>query len=307
MSQLTAQTAHVVVYKKPKKDWSLLPFGIIFSLFVTLFSYVPLAGWYLAFIDYKLGANIFACKFIGLENFQAIFSSSAFSRALTNTLIFSAVKYACLFFPPIFAVLLNEIKNLHFKKVVQTLTTLPHFISWVIIYGFVYALFSSEGPVNSFLALFGKTQNILIDKNAVYAFQSILSLWKGLGWSSIIYMAAIAGIDQELYEAAAVDGAGYFRRAMHITVPGILPTLLVLLLLGVAEIMNNGMDQYYVFQNSATMKKLESLEIYTYNRGLKYQDFSYATAVSVFKTVVSVTLLFGTNFLAKKVRGNSIV
>jgi putative aldouronate transport system permease protein len=296
-----------ITWRKPKKDWRLLIFGIAFSVFVTMFHYIPLAGWYLSFVDYRLGTPIFENPFVGLDNFRAIFGSTAFTRALTNTLIFSAAKYMFLFLPPVFAILLNEISNRRFKKLVQTVTTLPHFISWVIIYGFVYALLSTEGPVNAFLGLFGSEQKLLIERDSVYVLQSILSLWKTLGWNSIIYMAAITGIDQQLYEAAAIDGAGYFKKALHVTVPGILPTLMVLLLLGVADILSNGIDQYYVFQNSAIYNKLETLEMYTYNRGLKHSDYSYATAVSMFKTVVSVSLLFITNWIAKKIRGNTIV
>lgn len=297
----------VITETKPKKEWVLL-FGLVpLMLYIILMQYVPLFGWYFSFIEYKIGLPIFECKFVGLDNFRGLFATKAFSRALTNTLIFSAYKYAMLFLPPIFAILLNEIGHTGYKKVVQTFTTLPHFISWVIIYGLCYALFSSDGLVNQVLALFGKSQSLLTDKKSVYLFQSILYLWKVLGWNSIIYIAAITGIDQELYEAAAIDGAGYFKRALHITLPGILPTLFVLLLLGVADLISNGMDQYYVFTNSVVQNNLETLEMYTYRMGMKQMDYSYATAVGIFKSVISITLLFVTNWLAKKVRGNSIV
>ena len=276
-------------------------------IYILLFSYVPLFGWYYAFIEYKIGKSIFDCAFVGFDNFRILFSSAAFGRAMTNTLIYSGIKYAMLFLPPAFAILLNEIQHPGYKKFVQTLTTLPHFISWVIVYALAYALLSSDGPVNMFLAKFGTSQKLLMDKKAVYSFQSILYLWKCIGWDSIIYIAAITGIDQELYEAASIDGAGHFKKAIHITLPGIMPTLFVLLLLGIANIIGNGMDQYFVFQNSITYNKLETLEMYTYKQGVKLMDYSYSTAVGIFKSLVSVTLLFCTNFLAKKVRGNSIV
>ena len=293
--------------KKQKKEWGLLFLLLPILVLVFLFKYVPLFGWYYSLIEYKVGRSIFDCKFVGLNNFVSLFQTKAFSRALTNTLIYAGIKYVMLLLPPLFAILLNEIGRKSFKKVVQTFTTLPHFISWVIIYSLCYALFSSEGPVNAVLAHFGKSQKLLTDKKAVYAFQSILYLWKVLGWNSIIYIAAITGIDQQLYEAAAIDGAGYFKQAIHITLPGILPTMFVLLLLGIADLINNGMDQYFVFQNTVTYTKLETLELYTYKQGLQLMDYSYATAVGIFKSVVSVTLLFVTNFFAKKVRGNSIV
>lgn len=305
---MTAAKPPVVINKKkPKKEWGLLFLLLPILVLVFLFKYVPLFGWYFSLIEYKVGKSIFDCKFVGLNNFVSLFQTKAFSRALSNTMIYALIKYVMLLLPPLFAILLNEIGRKSFKKVVQTFTTLPHFISWVIIYSLCYALFSSEGPVNAVLAHFGKSQKLLTDKKAVYAFQSILYLWKVLGWNSIIYIAAITGIDQQLYEAAAIDGAGYFKQAIHITLPGILPTMFVLLLLGVADLINNGMDQYFVFQNTVTYSKLETLELYTYKQGLQLMDYSYATAVGIFKSVVSVTLLFVTNFFAKKVRGNSIV
>jgi ABC-type polysaccharide transport system permease subunit len=227
---------------------------------------------------------------------------------LTNAFIFSAIKYALLFVPPIFAILFNEIPTVRYRKIVQTMTTLPHFISWVIVYGLVYALFSTEGVVNKALVTFGlPTQKVMTDRNAVYTFQSVLYLWKVLGWNSIIYVAAIAGIDPQLYEAASIDGAGHFKRALPITLPGILPTMLVLLLLGVANIISNGMDQYYLFQNPMNYNKIETLELYTYKQGMKLMDYSYASAVDIMKSVVSLTLLFVTNAIAKKIRGSAIV
>jgi ABC-type polysaccharide transport system permease subunit len=157
------------------------------------------------------------------------------------------------------------------------------------------------------LAVVGGEQALLTDRKNVYLFQSCLNLWKGLGWDSIVYVAAIAGIDQQLYEAASIDGAGHFKRALHITLPGIMPTMVVLLLLGVANIISNGMDQYFLFQNSIIYNKIETLELYTYKQGIKLMDYSYASAVDIMKSVVSITLLFVTNYFAKKVRGNSIV
>lgn len=293
--------------KKKKKRWDLFFLILPLMILVIAFCYVPLAGWYFAFIEYEVGAPILECDFVGMSNFVQLFKTKAFIRAFKNTLIFSSLKNAMLICPAIFAILFNEISNARFRKLVQTASTLPYFISWVIVYGFVYALFSTEGPINRFLAFFGMSQSLLIDKDAVYAFQSLLYLWKVLGWNSIIYVAAIAGIDQQLYEAAAIDGAGHFRRAWHITVPGILPTFVVLMLMATADFVNNGMDQYYVFQNAMVYNKIESLELYTYKQGLKLMDYSYATAVGIFKSVVCIVLLFGTNALAKKVRGESII
>lgn len=292
---------------KPKKNWTL--FFLILPLMILLlaFSYVPLAGWYLAFIEYKVGMPILECEFVGFKYFQLLFGNKAFIRAFTNTMIFSTAKIVMLILPAIFAILFNEIRHNGFRKLVQTSSTLPYFISWIIIYGLSYAMFTSDGPVNKLLAYFGTSQKWMSDKDAVYVFHSLLYLWKMLGWNSIIYVAAIAGIDQQLYEAAAIDGAGHLRRALHVTVPGILPTFIVLMLLGVADFVNNGMDQYYVFQNAIVYNKIETIELYTYKQGLKLMDYSYATAVGMFKSVICITLLFTTNTLAKKIRGESII
>ena len=293
---------------RKRKNWTLFFMALPLMVFVFAMKYVPLLGWYFSLIEYKVGKPIMDCTFVGLDNFRAMFKNPAFFRALTNTFIFSGIKYALLFVPPIFAILFNEIPNLRYRKVVQTMTTLPHFISWVIVYGLAYALFSTEGVVNkALLALGMRTQSVMTDRNSVYLFQSVLYLWKVLGWNSIIYVAAIAGIDPQLYEAASIDGAGHFKRALHITLPGILPTMLVLLLLGVANIISNGMDQYYLFQNPMNYNKIETLELYTYKQGMKLMDYSYASAVDIMKSLVSLTLLFTTNAIAKKVRGNSIV
>ncbi len=292
---------------KKRKRWDLFFLALPFMILVLLFAYIPLAGWYFAFIEYRVGKPILECTFVGFDNFVRLFQTGAFIRALKNTVIYSSAKYIMLICPMIFAILFNEIQNTRFRKVVQTMTTLPHFISWVIVYGLVYALFTTEGPVNQLLAMFGTKQNLLMDRDATYIFQSLLYLWKVLGWNSIIYVAAIAGIDQQLYEAATIDGAGHFRCALHVTLPGILPTFVVLMLLGVADFVNNGLDQYYVFQNAFTYNNLETLEMYTYKQGMKLMDYSYATAVGILKSGVSITLLFVTNAFAKKVRGNAIV
>ncbi len=299
--------AGVPKYQKKRKRWSLFFLALPLMLVVLAFKYVPLMGWYFALIDYRVGYPIFKCDFIGLDNFRRLFATPAFVRALGNTLIFSSAKYVLLFLPPLFAILFNEIRHPMYRKVVQTMSTLPHFISWVIVYSLVNALFTTEGPINRLLGLFGMSQQLMTDKDAVYVFQTFIYLWKILGWNSIVYVAAIAGIDQQLYEAASIDGAGHLQRAIHITIPGLLPTMLVMLLLGVADFFSNGMDQYYVFHNAVIYRKIETLELFTYKQGMQLMDYSYATAVGILQSVVSILLLFVTNTFAKKVRGNTIV
>lgn len=293
--------------KKKRKKWSLFFMVLPFMAFIIAFRYAPLFGWYLAFIDYSVGKPILQHEFIGLKNFSMLLTNRSFSRALYNTLIYSSIKYVLLFTPPIFAILFHEIDSVFFRKLVQTASTLPHFISWIIVYGLVYAMFTTDGPVNAVLGIFGQSQKLLSDKHKVYVFLCAIWLWKVLGWNSIIYVAAIAGIDQELYDAARIDGAGRLGCALHVTLPGIMPTMIVLLLLGVAEFFTNSRDQVLVFENAYNTKNVLTLELYTYKQGLQNMDYSYATAIGILQSIVSITLLFVTNWIAKRVRGTSIV
>lgn len=289
---------------KKKKAWHLFWLAMPLMAFVILFQYVPLFGWILSVFEYKPGTPLFKCEFVGLKYFQLIFTGKDMARALTNTLVFSTIKLVLLVCPMIFAILLNEIRSNRYRKCVQTLTTLPYFISWIIVYSLSFSLFSNEGLITNML---GMRKSLLINEDAVYAFQSSLGIWKNLGWDAIIYIAAIAGIPQELYEAAAVDGAGRFRMAIYITVPELMNTFIVLLLMFVGNFINSGMDQYYAFSNNLVIDKIETIELYTYRLGLQQMDYSYSTAIGIFKSVISVILLFGTNTLAKKVRGENIV
>jgi putative aldouronate transport system permease protein len=292
----------------PRRGWNLFFLALPFMVVVVLFRYVPLAGWILSFYEFRAGTPLFKNQFVGLKYFKLLLASRDFYRVLKNTAIFSFLNYLLLPLPMIFAILFNEIPFRKFRRIAQTLTTLPHFISWIIVYSLAFALFSNEGIVNRLLGLFGfPGQNLLTSSEAVYIFQTGILQWKTLGWSAIIYIAAITGIDQELYEAARVDGAGRFRCVWHITVPGLMPTFIVLALLAIANFVNSGLDQYFVFNNAFVAQNIEVLELYTYRVGMQVFDYSYATAVGIFKSVISIGLLFITNYLAKKFRGESII
>ncbi len=296
---------------KWKKERVILTlFAVPFVIFVFAFSYVPLFGWVLAFLQYKPGLKIWNCDFIGLSNFKLIFEDWRMSAVIKNTLAMSFLGILCSPLPAVFAIFLSELKAVRFSKIVQTITTIPNFVSWIIIYALSYALFSSEGVVNHILLNLGiveKATNVLGNAKAVWLFQTALGVWKSLGWNAIIYFAAIAGIDSELYDAASVDGAGRFRRILHITVPGISSTFFVLLLLQISNMLSSGIDQYLTFYNSMVADKITVLDLYVYRLGLVTQDYSYATAVGIFKTVIGIALLFGANGLSKKVRGESLV
>ena len=229
---------------------------------------------------------------------------------MLNTFAMSGLSILFSWLPMAFAILLSEIKCNWFKKVVQTLTTLPHFISWVLVYALAFSLFSSSGMVNNLcirLGVYDTPVLYLQMTDHVWMMMWLLSTWKGTGWSAIMYIAAIAGIDQELYEAAYVDGAGRFRVIWHITIPSLLPTYFVLLMMNVANFLNNGVDQYYVFQNAFNKDKIQVLDLYVYNLGLGSGSYSLATAISIMKSIVSLTLLFTVNTLSKTLRGESII
>ena len=208
------------------------------------------------------------------------------------------------------AILLNELRNGPIKKFAQTFTTLPNFISWVIIFSLATALFASDGIVTGLATAMGlgDASNSLLGSNeAVYWFQSFLLQWKTLGWNSIIYMAAISGIDQEQYEAARVDGAGYFQCALHVTLPAMMETFVVLFILNIGNFLNTGYEQYLLFKNSLTATNIEVLDLYTYRIGIQNMDYSYVVAISVVKSLVSITLVVVANLVAKKIRGIPVI
>ncbi|WP_255570156.1 ABC transporter permease subunit [Cohnella sp. CFH 77786] len=232
-------------------------------------------------------------------------------RVLRNTFGMNLLGLMTSVVPVIFAIFLVEIKSTWYKKMVQILTTLPNFVSWVLVYSFVFMMFSTQtGFVNGVLMDLGwisEPINFLASDSHIWIKMTLLGLWKGLGWGAILYIAAIAGIDQELYEAARVDGAGRFRLMWHVTVPGLMPTYFVLLLLSIAGFISAGFEQFYVFQNAVNAHDIEVLDLYVYNIGIANSSFSYSTAVSILKSLVSVFLLFIANRLSKMVRGESII
>jgi ABC-type polysaccharide transport system permease subunit len=283
-------------------------------LLVFLFSYFPLQGWAYAFFDYRPPFKLFDTDFVGFHWFIDLFTNSSKRRqiltVMLNTFAMSGLSILFSWLPMAFAIFLNLIGSARYKKMVQTLTTMPHFISWVLVYTMAFFIFNSTGLVNSLamkLGIYAEPVLYLQMKDHVWLSMWLWGTWKGLGWSAIMYIAALTGIDQELYDAAAVDGAGRFRQIWHITVPGLLPTYFVLLLLNVANFLTNGFEQYYVFSNAFNKAKIEVLDLFVYNLGIGQGSYSLAVAISMMKSVVSLTLLFTVNRLSKIVRGESII
>jgi len=303
-------------YFRRWEGFKIFLFTSPFLLLVFLFAYLPLFGWVHAFYDYHPRFRMFQAPFVGLQWFTLMFSTASWRRMLAeilvNTFAMSFIGILTSWLPMVFAILLNEIRNVKYRRVVQTLTTIPNFISWVLVYSLAFSLFSSSGLINDLLIQFGIISRpimFLHMGNGDHAWAAMwgLGTWKTLGWSAIIYMAAIAGIDQELYEAARVDGANRFRTIWHITIPGLIPTYMVLLLLSIAHFLNSGIESTYVFQNAFNLRRIQTLDLYVFNLGIGSASYSLATAIGMMKSFVSLVLLFTVNYISKLVRGESII
>lgn len=290
----------------------LLGMALPWVFLVFAFNYFPLFGWLFAFYHYQPGIPLFKSEFVGLKYFGwMIDDKDIVLRDLLNTLAMSGLAILCSPISVIFAIFLNELRHERYKKVVQTLTTLPNFISMIIVYSLATFIFSSSGLLNQVmmhLHIIQKPTNVMGSDPATWWFQTAIGVWKTFGFGAIIYLAAIAGIDQELYDAAKVDGAARFQRMWHITVPGVVPTFFVLLLLNIAGILNFGFQQHLVFYNTQIADKIETIDYYTYRVGIasSTQSISYGTAIGMLKSLVSLILLFSVNGLSKKVRGESV-
>ncbi|WP_082092006.1 ABC transporter permease [Demequina pelophila] len=300
--------------RRRKTNFGMFLWVSPFLVLAFLFSYFPLYGWIYSLYDYKPALGLSGSEFVGFQWFRLLVSSPAqveqIGKVLTNTFAISFLGIATSVLPLIFAVFLNEVRVKWFRNMVQTLTTLPNFISWVLVYMIAFSLFSSTGLVNDVLmdaGLITTPMKFLDSDQHVWLTMTAWSIWKGLGWGAIIYLAAIAGVDPSLYESAKMDGAGRFQTMWYVTIPQLMPTYLVLLLLSVANLLNNGMEQYFVFQNAFNKEHIQVLDLYVYNIGLTGNSMSMATAIGMLKSLISVVLLFTVNAIAKRVRGQSLV
>ena len=280
-----------------------------------IFAYLPIWGWRYAFFDYKPGGTLGPENFVGLKWFASLFNDPAtvrdLLRVLRNTLIMSGLGIATSWLPIAFAVLLAEIRSSKFQRAIQTLTTIPNFISWVLVYAIAICIFSTDGFINSFLTNVlhqsGANTNYLQIADHTWLKMLLWGTWKGVGWGAIVYIAGIAGIDQQLYEAARVDGASRYRCIWHITIPGLIPTYMVMLLMSIAGILSNGMEQYLVFENAMNKDVIEVLDLYVYHIGIGQNQIPLSTVVGISKSLVGITLLFAANGISKGIRGESII
>ncbi len=300
-----------------KKRRSMLEFLYIlpFLLLVAAFSYFPLYGWVYAFHDYRPPFPISADTFVGLKWFQYIVSNPVrvrdILRVIRNTFAMSGISLLFSWFPMVFAVYLNEIRCRPYRKFVQTVTTLPNFISWVLVFSIAFNVFGSFGAVNSVLTdlgLISKPISFLKSSEHIWFKMWLWLTWKNAGWAAIMYLAAIAGIDEQMIEAAKVDGATRTQIIWRITIPSILPTYFVIVMLNIASFLSNGMEQYYVFQNAFNQEYIEVLDLYVYNIATSGTgNYPLSTAISMLKSVVSIVLLCGANGFSKLVRGEGFI
>ena len=298
-------------FKKLAGQWQLLLMSVPIFLYVLFFNYFPMWGWINAFKDYgnrKLVARGIT-PFNGLSNFKWLFSRPDFFQAIRNTLAMSVIN---LVFGTvaaiILAVLLNEVRQRAFKRTVQTVTYLPHFLSMVIIVAMAQNIFASNGPVNGLLTSLGiKPVFWLGEGKHFWWLVGIINVWKEVGWGTIIYISAMTSIDPALYEAAAIDGAGRFQKILHVTLPGIKSTFVILLIMNIGHLMEAGFEIQYLLGNGLTADYSRTIDIFVLEYGTQQMDFGVATAAGIFKSVVAIILLVGANFISKKLGEDTLV
>ena len=306
---------------KPKKgffsrlgsQWQLMIMSVPMLLYVLLFNYAPLWGWLTAFQDYQPKKGLMGSKWVGLENFEFLFGREDFLLSIRNTLAMSLIN---LVFGTVsavlLAVLLNEVRNRSFKRTVQTVTYLPHFLSMVIVVGMAQNIFASNGSVNDLLLSLGlvKEPVFFLGKGEYFWWLvGIINVWKEVGWNTIIYIAAMTSIDPSLYEAAAIDGAGRFKRILHVTLPGIKSTFMVLLIMNIGHLMEAGFEIQYLMRNGMVMKFSDTIDVFAlvYSFGTSRPHYAWGTAAGMFKSVVGIILLFGANQIAQALDEDTLI
>ena len=314
MSKAKTKKSKEVQIKDPllhhvKKEWKLYTFLIIPILYYVIFKYVPVIGNIIAFRRYKGGPNILGEDWVGLRYFKQFLTDSNFWRAFWNTLRLS-IGYLLVRFPAtlIFALLINEVKNKMWKKTVQTVSYLPHFISLVVVCGMVKELLSSTGPINALLVKLGVEKIAFMSEPGWFDIVYIGSgIWQALGWGPILYLTAMTNINTELYEAAAIDGAGKFKQTIHVTIPGILPTIMTLLIMDIGNIITaSNMQKILLLYNPLTQSRADIIDTLVYRMGIAGGNFSYASAVGLFSAVIGLVLVTTANYLSKKFTETSL-
>lgn len=293
-----------ITWKEIKKQKVLIIWSLVIVVYGVIFCYLPLAGWVMAFQNYKPKDGLFHSAFVGLDKFKQLFSDDTFIRVIRNTLGMGVINLVVTFVAAIvFAILLNEVKSNGGKKTVQTISYLPHFLSWIIVTGILHDALSSTGIINELLLklhILDQPLNFFAHPKYFWPIVAFANVWKETGWNAIIYLSAITAIDPSLYEAANMDGAGRWARIRYVTLPGIKPTIMILLLMNVGNVLNAGFEIQYLLGNGLVKSVSETIDIYVLKWGISQNDFSIGTAASIFKSFVSIVLILIANQIAKK-------
>ncbi len=291
-------------WKEFKRQKVLMFWAAIFVIYGVIFYYLPLGGWVIAFQNYKPALGMFKSEFVGLQKFQQLFSDSSFLEVIRNTLAMGVINLVLTFVAAIvFAILLNEIRMKFAKKAVQTISYLPHFLSWIVVTGILRDILSGTGIVNELLMKAGVTDqaiNFFANPDYFWWIVGFSNVWKETGWNAIIYLAAITAIDPSLYEAAAIDGAGRWAKIRHIILPGIRPTVMILLLMNVGNVLNAGFEVQYLLGNGLVQSVSQTIDIYVLKWGISQGDYAIGTAAGIFKSFVSIVLIVLANQFAKR-------
>lgn len=299
-----AEPTPKITWKEIKRQKVLIFWALIIVVYGIIFYYLPLGGWVMAFEDYKPKDGLFHSAFVGLANFEQLFSDATFVRVIRNTLAMGVINLAATFIMAIvFAILLNEVQSKGGKKVVQTISYLPHFLSWIIVTGILHDALSGSGIINELLVglnLIDEPINFFAHTKYFWPIVAFANVWKETGWNAIIYLAAITSIDPSLYEAASMDGAGRWARIKHVTLPGIKPTIIILLLMNVGNVLNAGFEIQYLLGNGLVQSVSQTIDIYVLKWGISQGDYAIGTAAGIFKSFVSIVLIVIANQIAKR-------
>ena len=292
-------------FLKNRQIYIMMSLGVVYFL---IFHYLPMFGIVMAFQDFNPAKGFLRSEWVGLDHIIDFVTSPYFPRLLRNTLLINVYQLIFVFPVPIlFALFLNEIKSAKFKKVVQTATYLPHFISMVVFCGLIVDFTSQNGIVSKIIQFLGsEKQNLLMEPKYFRTIYTFTAIWKEMGWNSIIYIAALAGIAPELYEAATIDGAGRFKKMWHVTLPGIIPTIVIMLILRVGSMMSVGFEKIILLYNEVTRETADVISSFVYRRGLLDGDYSYSAAIGLFNAVINFTLLIISNKISKKLSETSL-
>ena len=299
-----AEPTPKITWKEIKRQKVLIFWSLIIVIYGIIFYYLPLGGWVMAFEDYKPKDGLFHSAFVGLANFKQLFSDVTFVRVIRNTLAMGVINLAATFIMAIvFAILLNEVQSKGGKKVVQTISYLPHFLSWIIVTGILHDALSGSGIINELLVgwhLIDEPINFFAHTKYFWPIVAFANVWKETGWNAIIYLAAITSIDPSLYEAASMDGAGRWAKIKHVTLPGIKPTIIILLLMNVGNVLNAGFEIQYLLGNGLVQSVSQTIDIYVLKWGISQGDYAIGTAAGIFKSFVSIVLIVIANQIAKR-------